>query len=127
MHRGRGAIEHLHSVHADVTRAGARVLGDHGRERDERRRVARPAGLNRQRAEIDVVAGDDDLLRRSPPGRLRQRIRNRLQLFQAADLVDEALRRLHLEHVLELLRDVVEALDAEREAHPPLGPELVDQ
>jgi len=34
---------------------------------------------------------------------------------------------LHLEHVLELLRHVVEALDAEREAHAPLRPELVDQ
>ena len=58
---------------------------------------------------------------------LRQRVGDRLQLLQAAHLVDEPLRRLHLEHVLELRRDVVEPLDAEREAHAPLGAELVDQ
>ena len=43
------------------------------------------------------------------------------------DLLDQPLRRLHLEHVLELRRDLVEPLDAEGEAHPPLGAELVDQ
>src|SRR5205823_12436234 len=42
-------------------------------------------------------------------------------------LVDEPLRRLHLEDVLESRGDVVEPLDTEREAHPPLGAELVDQ
>ena len=39
----------------------------------------------------------------------------------------EPARRLHLEHVGDPLRDVVEPLDAEGEAHPPLGAELVDQ
>src|SRR5207244_4036756 len=48
-------------------------------------------------------------------------------LPQALHLLDEALRRLQLEHVLEPLGDLVEPLDAEREAHAPLGPELVDQ
>ena len=44
-----------------------------------------------------------------------------------AHLVDEPLGRLHLEHVAELVGRVVEPFDAEREAHAPLGPELVDE
>src|SRR5207237_8690510 len=39
----------------------------------------------------------------------------------------EPFRRLHLEHVLDAPRDVVERLDAERKAHAALGAELVDQ
>ena len=47
---------------------------------------------------------------------------------EAAHLLDEALRRLHLEHVARASRaDVVEPLDAEGEAHAPLGAELVDR
>ncbi len=58
---------------------------------------------------------------------LRARVGDRLQLLQAAHLVEEALRRLHLEHLAHLPADVVEALDAEGEAHPPLRAELIDQ
>ena len=127
VHGSRRPVKHLHPVHADVAHTSPRILRDHRRERHKRRRVARPAGLHRERAEIDLVAGQDDLVRRPPPHCLRQRVRDRLQLLEAAHLVDQALRRLHLEHVLELLRDVVEPLDAEGQAHPPLGAELVDQ
>ena len=45
---------------------GARVARDHGRQRDERRRVARPARLDRQQAEVDLVAASA-----RPPGRRR--------------------------------------------------------
>ena len=58
---------------------------------------------------------------------LRPRIGDRLQRLQPAHLRREPLGRLHLEHVRELGRDVVEPLDAEGEAHAALGPELVDQ
>ena len=47
--------------------------------------------------------------------------------FKPAQLVREAVRRLHLEHVGELRRHVVEPLDAEGEAHAALRPELVDE
>ena len=50
-----------------------------------------------------------------------------LELAQALDLLHEPLRRLHLEHVLELARHGVEVLLPEREAHAPLRPELVDE
>ena len=58
---------------------------------------------------------------------LGQRVGDRLELPEPAQLVDEALGRLHLEHVGELRADVVEPLDAEGEAHAPLGAELVDE
>ena len=127
VHVGGARVDLLHPVHADVAAARVRVLRDHGRQRDERSRVAGPAALDRQQVEVDLVAGQDDLLAGAARDGLRQRVGDRLQLLQAAHLVDEALRRLHLEHVLEPRRDVVEPLDAEREAHPPLGAELVDQ
>ena len=127
VHVGRARVDLLHPVHADVADARVRVLRDHRRQRDERRRVAGPAALDREQVEVDVVAGEHDLLAGAARDGLRQRVGDRLQLLQAAHLVDEPLRRLHLEHVLELRRDVVEPLDAERQAHPPLGAELVDQ
>ena len=58
---------------------------------------------------------------------LRHRVRDRLELLQALDLLHEPLRRLHFEYVFELRRHVVERVGAEREAHPPLRSELVDQ
>ena len=127
VHRRRPRAEHLHAVHADVPRPGARVVGDHGRERDERARVVRPAGLHREHAEVDVVSRAHDLLAGALADRVRARVGDRLERLQAAHLRRQAFGRLHLEHVGELLGDVVEPLDAEGEAHPPLGPELVDQ
>ena len=106
---------------------GLRVLRDHRGEGDERRRVARPAGLDRQQVEVHVVAGEDDLLARAGAHGLRAGAGDLLELHQARDLLAQSLGRLHLEHVLELLPDVVQAVDTEGEAHPPLGAELVDQ
>jgi hypothetical protein len=121
------AVDLLHPVHADVAHAGARVLGDHRGQRHERRGVQRPAALDRQPVEVDVIAGQDDLLTRARADRLRKRVGDRLQLAESPHLLDDPLRRIHLEHVLELRGDVVEPLDTERHAHPPLGAELVDQ
>ena len=47
VHEGRAAVDLLHPVHADVAAAVARVVRDHRGERDERRRVAGPAALDR--------------------------------------------------------------------------------
>ena len=127
VHRRRARPELLHAVHADVTHAGARIVGDHGRKRDERRGVIRPALLDRQQVERRGVALEHDLLARRAANRLRPRVRDRLQLLQAAHLLDEPLRRLHLEHVAELLGDRVERRRIERHRHPPLRSELVDQ
>ena len=80
----------LHPVHADVAAAGLRVVRDDGRERDERRRVARPAALDRQEAEVDVVAAQHDLLARALADGLRARVGDRLELPQAAHLLAAA-------------------------------------
>ena len=127
MHEGRALVDDLHAVHADVADTGLRVLRDHGGERDERRGIAGPAALDRQPAEVDVVALEDDLLAGALGDRLRERVRDRLQLEQALDLLDDPLGRLHVEHVAELRGGVVQLVDAEREAHAALGAELVDQ
>src|SRR5579859_1750375 len=127
VHEGRRPVDDLHPVHADVAPARARVVRDHGRERDERRRVARPAALDREQAEIHVVAAQDDLLAGALADGLRPRVGDRLELLQSSHLLHQPARRLHLEHVGDALRHVVEALHAEREAHATLGAELVDQ
>src|SRR5207302_5401759 len=105
----------------------ARVARDDGRQGDERRRVAGPAALDRQQPEVDLVAAQHDLLACALAHGARQRVGDGLELLQASDLLHEPGRRLHLEHVRELARNVVELLYPEREAHAPLGPELVDE
>src|SRR2546421_1868563 len=51
----------------------SRVARDDGRERDERRRVAGPAALDRERVEVDVVAAEHDLLAGAAADALRLR------------------------------------------------------
>jgi hypothetical protein len=127
VHRRRPRAELLHPVHADVAHAGARIVRDHGRQRDERRGVVRPALLDREQIEGRVVAFEDDLLARRAPDRLRPRVGDRLQLLQPTHLLDQSLRRLHLEDVAEPLRDRVERRRVEGHRHALLRPELVDQ
>jgi len=57
VHEGRPAVALLHPVHADVAAARTRIACDHRRQRDERRRVPRPAGLDRQDVQVDLVSG----------------------------------------------------------------------
>jgi hypothetical protein len=127
VHGRRVRVELLHPVHADVARARLRILGDDRRQGDEGRRVVGPAVLDRQEIEIYVVGLQHDLLGGAAADRLRHRVGDRLQLLQALDLLDQALRGLHLEDGLELCGRIVEPLDAEREAHAPLRAELVDE
>ncbi len=127
VHEGRAAVDYLHPIHADVADTGRRILRDDRRQRDERRRVARPAALDRKRGEVDPVALEDHLLADALRDRLRERVRDRLQLQEALHLLDDPLRRLHVEHVAELRRRVVQLVDAECHAHAALGAELVDE
>ena len=127
VHERRAPVDLLHAVHADVPHAGLAVARDHGRQRDERRGVERPAAHDREEVEVDVVAGQDDLLACPLGDALGRRVGDRLERAELPHLVDEPLRRGQLEHLLELRGDVVEPVDAEREAHPPLGAELVDE
>ena len=97
VHERRALVDDLHAVHADVAAAGVRVVRDDGRERDERRRVARPAALDRELRQVDVVAREHDLLARALAHGLRARVGDGLELLQAADLREQPLRRLHVE------------------------------
>jgi hypothetical protein len=90
-------------------------------------RVMNGAASSGEKVERRVVSLEDDVLRRRAPDRLRARVCDRLELLQAAHLVDEPGGRLHLENVAELLGDAVERRRVEGEAHAPLGSELVDQ
>jgi hypothetical protein len=83
--------------------------------------------LDREEAEVDVVAAEDDLLAGALAHSLRAGVGDGLELSQPADLLEQPFGRLHLEHVGDPLRDIVEPLDPEGETHPPLGAELVDQ
>src|SRR3954469_8013177 len=111
VHEGRVPVDELHPVHADVAAAGLRIVGDHGRECDERRRVARPAALDREEPEIDVVAAQHDLLARALADRLGAGVGDRLELSQPPHLLEQPFGRLHLEDVGDPLRHVVKALD----------------
>ena len=64
-HQGGIRAGHLHTVNAQVVAVlgrPTRPLGDDQGPGDERRRLARPAGLDRQRGQIDVVTLEHDLL-----------------------------------------------------------------
>jgi hypothetical protein len=127
VHRGRARAEHLHAIHAHVPLAGLGIARDHCRQGDERRGVEGPARLDREHAEVDLLAAQHDLLTGPLPHRAREGVGNRLELPEAAQLVDQACGRLHLEHVGELRADLVEPLHPEGEAHAALGSELVDE
>ena len=127
VHVGGACIDHLHPVHAEVADARLRVLRDDRGKRDEGGRILRPAALDRKPAEVHIVALEHDLLARSLRDGLRHGVGDRLQLQEASHLLHETLRRLHVEHLAQLRRRVVELLDAQGEAHAPFGSELVDE
>ncbi len=124
VHEGRARVDLLHPVHPDIACAVSRVLRDHRRQRDERCGITRPAVLDRKEIEVRL---EDELLGRPASHRLRHRVGQTLELAKALDLLDQTLWRLHLEHLLEPPRDVIEVLDTESQAHSALGAELVDQ
>ena len=110
--------------------AGARVARDHRRQRDERRRrrpastsapAAAPRSTSSPRSTISWhgAAGERSFGRESAID---------FSCLQAAQLVGEALpAAASRARRASFARDVVEPLDAEGEAHAPLGAELVDQ
>ena len=129
VHRGRALVEHLHAVHADVAarRCAGRCVITAGSVMNGAG-VARPAGLDRQAAEVDLVAG-----RGRPPARRRCG-----RVFGCESAIDFSFFRPRTFSASpcggcisstspSCAADVVERVGAEGEAHPPLGAELVDQ
>ena len=62
VHAGRPGVEHLHPVHADVSFAVPRVMGEHLRQSDEPPAILRPALDDRQVVQVGIL---DDFLGRS--------------------------------------------------------------
>ena len=124
----RGVLpSNLHAVHADVLYARFRILGHNHRQRDERRRILRPAGEHRKVAEIDVVPFDHDLLaRRLPTIAARRHFRQLGQLRQHLELGPQSLRHVRLDQRGNAVRMLSHILHAERHRHALPRAEDVD-
>src|ERR1700679_1426266 len=64
-HDGLVLVQYLHAIDAEIVIVLARVagsLGHHQRPGDQGCGLARPACLNRELAEIDIIAAPEDLL-----------------------------------------------------------------
>ncbi len=107
-HQRRVAAGHLHAVDAEVERIlprRARPLGHDQRPGDQRRRLARPAGLDRQRREVDLAAAQHDLLARRRANRARPHRHHGLQQRQHVERLAPAAGRLRLFQKREGLAD----------------------
>ena len=62
VHAGGLLVEHLQPVHAHVARARPRMPGEHQRQGDVAAAVQRPALEDRQRLQVDLVAGEHHFL-----------------------------------------------------------------
>ena len=129
MHRRAAAVELLQAVHADVAPAGARIVRDDGRERDERAAVARPAASAREAAPRSTSSpGEHDLLhgpalRRSSAASRRATSASGGPCTFSTRPCGGCISRTSATRAPRSSSVV----DAERQAHAPLGAELVDQ
>ena len=117
----------LQPVQAQVALAGLGVLGMGEPVVVEDAAVARPHLQPGQPVEVDLVAGEHDLLTRRG---LHLPRRDRLELEHLAEAVADAGpadRQLGFDQRANPVADLVERLDAERHGHPLLGPEQVDR
>ena len=90
---------HLHPVDAEVVvvdARAARALGDDEGPGDQRCRLARPAGLDREPAEIDIIAREHHLLHRPGADGAGLHRADRVEERQHFDRLAPAARRLGL-------------------------------
>ena len=126
VHACTGGVVDLHAVGAAVALAGLRVLRDDRGQRDEASAVERPALQDGEIEQREVVALDDFLA--WPAGDpLGKELPHLGQHGQHFDLVQKALRRLHVHEVLDALGDFIQRIHLERQPHAALGTELVNQ
>ena len=128
VHAGGLAVVDLHAVHSDVALAGAWVAGDDAGQGDEAASVVRPALEDRKGIEVDVLF-DDDLFAAGLFGAdgLGECAGERAQLRQHLELVEQAFGSLDVPQAFDALGNFIEPLDAERQRHPSLAAELVDE
>ena len=131
-HQGRVAAGHLHPVDAEVETVLAPPAGasrHHQRPGDQRRGLARPAGLDRQRRKIDLAAAQHDLLTRRGADRARAHRHDRAQQRQHVQRLAPAAGRLRLLQKRERLADLAQLmrLAVHAPGDPLDGAEQVDQ
>ena len=118
-------VEHLHAIDADVHVRRIVGLGigrtrDHQSPGDQRRRLARPAGLDRQAAEIDVGAEPALDLAVRPRHQARPGRKRRAEHRPPAQRVTHAVERLGFAQGGEHLAEFADARrrNAESRRHP---------
>src|SRR6266481_6535391 len=131
-HQGGVAAGHLHAVHAEVkpvlaARTGS--LGNHQWPGDQRGRLARPAGLDRQCRKVDVTAAQDDFLARRGADGARPHRHHRPQQRQHLQRLTPATGRLRLLEERQRLTDLAQLvrLAVHAPGDPLDGAEEIDQ
>jgi hypothetical protein len=102
--------EHLLAVDAEVLPVLVRTFGDDQAPGDQRRHVTRPAMLNRQLRQINVLALPDDFLTRCGRHRFRRHVHDLFQDRQLVPGILEALRRLGFLQIRQQLADFAQGL-----------------
>ena len=115
VHAGGAAVEHLHAIGADVPHAGLGIFGEHQRQRDESSAVFGPALEDRQLVERAVST--NDFLARRILDRLRHQIAQPAHHRQHLERVHDAFGHLRRHELVDFRGEIVERLDAERQAH----------
>ncbi len=124
------AADQLLAVDAQVLTFLIRATGDHQRPGHQRAGVAGPAGLDRQLAEIHVVAFDNVLLAGPRTAHLGVHAQHLAEDRQLLPGVAEALGRLRLlqkGQQLAQLAQLFHRLPAHAQRHPALGAEQIPQ
>ena len=123
----RGAfVIHLHAIDAHVALAGLGIAREHQRPGDEAPSILRPALQDRKFQQRETVAADD-FLARARLHRLREKRAEFGEFRQHLDLVQQALRRLHIEETANAIGDFLEAFDFERQMNAPLAAQHIDE
>ena len=127
MHARRLAVILLQAVHTDIALTRLRVLREDERQRDERAAVIRPALEDWNLIEIRVLRLDDFLARR-----VLDVLREVDRTLDHRDHRDDAhlvlqgdVRQLH--HLAQLVRDIVELLNAEGHGHALIAAEGIHE
>ena len=137
-HDGLVLVQHLHAIDAEIVIVLARIagtFGHHQRPGDQRRRLARPAGLYRQFRQVDVTASKHNLLAGGFAHRLGLHRQDGFHQRQQFGGLAEAARRLRLAQLGQQLTDFAQvgaggalhAAHGDAHRHPLDRAEQVDQ
>src|SRR6516164_1980290 len=127
VHPGRSLVVNLHSVHAHISLAGLRILRKHEWKGDESSAILGPALQYRKVQQVDVVSLPHNLLAGSLLHTFRKERPQLRQLRQHLDLVEQALRRLHIHKSADSCRHVIKLFHLKGKRHPSHAAKCIDQ